>query len=144
MANIIPLLAEEQIIEIPSKAEQIVYRALAEQLSDKYLVVHSLEFIKQTSKFKSHGDREADFVIFSPIYGVLVVEVKGGGIEYDKSINQWYSIDRNGNKNKIKNPVRQAKEAKYEIQSHIKLEAKNLLLAHAVLLAHARLCALQP
>lgn len=135
MANIIPVLSEEQIEEIPSRAERKVYKALAEQLPKDCLVVHSLEFIKQTSRFKSHGDREADFVIFSPHYGVLVVEVKGGGIEYDKSINQWYSIDRNSNKYEIKNPIRQAKDAKYEIRRHLKqkLGDRNLLLAHAVM-----------
>ncbi len=135
MANIIPKLSDRQIADIPSSAEQKTYHSLAEQLSNDYLVVHSLEFIKQTSRFKSHGDREADFVIFSPQFGVLVVEVKGGGIEYDKSIDQWYSIDRNQNKHEIKNPVRQAKDAKYEIGRHLKqkLGNKNLLLAHAVL-----------
>jgi hypothetical protein len=135
MTNIIPVLSEEQIEEIPSRAEQKVYKALSEQLPNDCLVVHSLEFIKQTSRFNSHGDREADFVIFSPQYGVLVVEVKGGGIEYDKSIGQWYSIDRNRNKHKIKNPIRQAKDAKYEIESHLKrkLGNKNLLLTHAVM-----------
>ena len=135
MANIIPVLSKVQIEQIPSRAEQKVYKALAEQLPNDSLIVHSLEFIKQTSKFKSHGDREADFVIFSPHYGVLVVEVKGGGIEYDKSINRWYSIDRNSNKHEIKNPVRQAKDAKYEIRSHLqqKLGNKKLLLAHAVM-----------
>lgn len=135
MANIIPKLSEQQTADIPSRAEQKIYHALAEQLSNDYLVVHSLEFIKQTSKFKSHGDREADFVIFAPQYGVLVVEVKGGGIEYNKSTDQWYSIDRNGKKHEIKNPVRQAKDAKYEIRSHLKqtLGSKNLLLAHAVM-----------
>jgi len=66
MANIIPVLSNVQIEQIPSKAEQKVYKALAEQLPKDCLIVHSLEFIKQTSKFKSHGDREADFVIFSP------------------------------------------------------------------------------
>lgn len=135
MANIIPALSEEQIDEIPSFAEQKVYRALAEQLPNDCLVVHSLEFIKKTHRSKSHGDREADFVIFSPRFGVLVVEVKGGGIEYDKSINKWYSIDRNNNKHEIKNPIRQAKDAKYEIQNHLKknLGDRNLLLAHAVM-----------
>lgn len=135
MANIIPVLSEVQIEKIPSRAEQKVYKSLAEQLPDDCLVVHSLELIKQTSKFKSHGDREADFVIFSSQYGVLVVEVKGGGIEYDKSINQWYSIDRNSHKHEIKNPVRQAKDAKYEIRSHLQqsLGNKNILLAHAVM-----------
>lgn len=135
MANIIPKLSEQQISEIPSSAEQKIYHALSKQLSKDNLVVHSLEFIKQTSKFKSHGDREADFVIFSPEFGVLVVEVKGGGIEYDKSLDLWYSIDRNKKRHKIKNPVRQAKDAKYEIRSHLKqkLGNKNLLLAHAVM-----------
>lgn len=135
MANIIPKLSDKQIADIPSRAEQKTYHSLAEQLSNDYLVVHSLEFIKQTSRFKSHGDREADFVIFSPQFGVLVVEVKGGGIEYDKSVEQWYSIDRNQNKHEIKNPVRQAKDAKYEIGRHLKqkLGNKNLLLAHAVM-----------
>jgi hypothetical protein len=136
MTNIIPVLSEEQIKEIPSRAEQKIYKALVEQLPKDCLVVHSLEFIKQTSRFKSHGDREADFVIFSPRFGVLVVEVKGGGIEYDKTINQWSSIDRNNKKHEIKNPVRQAKDAKYEIRSHLqqKLGNKKLLLAHAVML----------
>jgi len=135
MANIIPVLSKEQIEQIASSAEQKVYKALAKQLPDNCLILHSLEFIKQTSKFKSHGDREADFVIFSPLYGVLVVEVKGGGIEYDKSINQWYSIDRNSIKHEIKNPVRQAKDAKYEIKDHLQrsLVNKNILLGHAVM-----------
>jgi hypothetical protein len=135
MANIIPVLSDDQIKEIPSRAEQKVYKALVEQLPNDCLVVHSLEFIKQTSRFKSHGDREADFVIFSPQFGVLVVEVKGGGIKYDKSTSQWYSIDRNNKTHEIKNPVRQAKDAKYEIKSHLqqRLGNKKLLLAHAVM-----------
>ena len=135
MANIIPNLSVQQIDKIPSRAEQKIYHALTQNLPNDYLILHSLEFIKQTSKYKSHGDREADFVIFSPEYGILVVEVKGGGIRYDKSLDQWYSIDRNQNRHGIKNPVRQAKEAKYEISSHLKqkLGNKNLLLAHAVM-----------
>ena len=135
MANIIPYLSKSQIQDIPSEAEQKVYRALSAQIPSDCLVVHSLEFIKKTHRSQSHGDREADFVIFSPKLGVLVVEVKGGGIEYDKSINKWYSIDRNNRKYEIKNPVRQAKDAKYEIRNHLKnkLGNKNILLAHAVI-----------
>jgi len=135
MANIIPQLTLNQINAIPSKAEQKVYTALQAQIPDDWLVVHSLEFIMTTSKHNSHGDREADFVLFSPKYGVLVVEVKGGGIEYDKKIDQWYSIDKNQNKHNIKNPLRQAKDAKYEIRSHLnqKLHGKNLLIAHGAL-----------
>lgn len=135
MANIIPRLTPIQIDDIPSKAEQKVYKALQDQIPNDWLVIHSLEFIMATSKHNSHGDREADFVIFSPKYGVLVVEVKGGGIEYDKKIDQWYSIDRNQKKNEIKNPLRQAKDAKYEIRDHLnkKMGGKNFLIAHGAL-----------
>ena len=104
MTSIIPQLTLNQITAIPSSAEQKVYIALREQIPSDWLVVHSLEFTMTTSRHKSHGDREADFVLFSPKYGVLVVEVKGGGIEYDKKIDQWYSIDKNKNKHDKSSP----------------------------------------
>ncbi len=135
MANIIPELSDSKIREIPSRAEQLVYKALKEQLPDDWLVIHSLELVTHNPKYKSHADREADFVIFAPDYGVLVVEVKGGGIEYDKTTNSWVSINRFGNSYDIKNPLRQSKEAKYEIRKHLSLRlgSKKILLAHAAL-----------
>lgn len=134
MANIIPKLTDIQISKIEPKSEQKVYKALYEQLPDNWLVVHSLEFVKKTSQYNSHGDREADFVIFAPEYGVLVIEVKGGGIECDGQTRQWYSIDRYQNKHEIKNPLIQAKDAKYEIRNHLKqMGQRNILLAHGAL-----------
>lgn len=135
MANIIPELSDTQIRDIPSRAEQLVYKAIKEQLPNDWLVVHSLEFVTHNPRYESHADREADFVIFAPDYGVLVVEVKGGGISYDKTIDSWFSVDRYGNPHPIKNPLRQAKEAKYEIRKHLSLRlgSKKLLLAHAAL-----------
>ena len=134
MATIIPKLSESQISKIEPRSEQKVYKALYEQLPNDWLVVHSLEFVKQTSKYSSHGDREADFVVFAPAYGVLVIEVKGGGIEYDEQIKQWYSIDRYQNKHKIKNPLKQAKDAKYEIRNHLASKGKrDILIAHGAL-----------
>ena len=53
MANIIPILSEKQISEIPSRAEQKVYKSLEGQLSNDCLVIHSLEFIKQTSNLQN-------------------------------------------------------------------------------------------
>ena len=135
MAIIIPQLSTAEIFNIPSKAEQIVYKALQNQIPDNWLVIHTLEFVIQHPKYESHADREADFVVFTPEYGVLVVEVKGGGIGYDKEIDSWHSIDRYGNKHDIKNPLRQSKDAKYEIRRHLnsRMIGKNLLVAHAAL-----------
>ncbi len=134
MANIIPILTDTQISEIEPKSEQKVYKSLYEQLSNDWLVIHSLEFMKKTSQYNSHGDREADFVIFAPEYGVLVIEVKGGGVECNGQTRQWYSIDRDQNKHEIKNPLSQARDAKYEIKNHLEQRGKkNILLAHGAL-----------
>ena len=134
MAEIIPLLSETEISKIPSKAEQKVYKGLLEQLPKSWLVIHSLEFIAE-NRFKGHGDREADFVVFAPEYGVLVIEVKGGGISYNEMEKEWYSIDRSGKYFNIKNPLKQAKDAKYEIRNHLKQKIgnKNFLMAHGAL-----------
>lgn len=134
MVNIIPVLTDTQISKIEPKSEQKVYKALEEQLPDNWLVIHSLEFIKKTSQYNSHGDREADFVIFAPEYGVLVIEVKGGGVEYDGQTRQWYSIDKDKLRHEIKNPLSQAKDAKYEIRNHLEQRGKrNILIAHGAL-----------
>lgn len=133
--EIYPCLSIKQISDIPSAAEQRVYKAIKDQLPSDWLVIHSLEFLKEYKKTNSHSDREADFVIFAPDLGILVIEVKGGGIEYDKRVDKWFSIDRHNQKHEIKNPSRQAKEAKYEIARHLgrRLGNRKLLLAHGVL-----------
>ncbi|WP_457593028.1 NERD domain-containing protein [Hydrogenimonas sp.] len=136
MAEVIPKLSEAQISKIEPKSEQKVYKSLVQQLPSDWLIIHSLEFVKKTSIHNSHGDREADFVVFAPQYGVLVIEVKGGGIEYNGQTRQWYSIDRNQKRHEIKNPLKQAKDAKYEIRNHLKekMRQKNILIAHGALL----------
>ena len=70
MANIIPKLNESQILNIESFAEQKVYRAMEVALPNEWLVIHSCEYIRENQKHKSHSDREADFVIFSPELGI--------------------------------------------------------------------------
>jgi superfamily I DNA/RNA helicase len=134
-ASMIPELNDAEIENIPSKAEQTVYINLKAQLPKEWLVVHSLEFIKENQNSNRHSDREADFVVFAPEYGLLVVEVKGGGIEYDKKTDKWFSVDRNRIRHLIKNPIRQAKDAKYEIRRHLSkhLGNKDILLAHAAI-----------
>jgi len=136
MANIIPRLTDTQINKIRSTAEQEVYKALDVQIPNNWLIIYSLEFVMTTSShYNSHGDREADFVIFAPEYGVLVIEVKGGGISYNNQMPQWYSTDIDKNRHEIKNPLKQAKDVKYEIQRHLKKELPNkqLLISHSAL-----------
>ncbi|RMH55618.1 MAG: NERD domain-containing protein, partial [Bacteroidetes bacterium] len=50
---------------------------------------------------------EADFVILHPDYGMLVIEVKGGGVTWDRAKNRWFSEGRHA-RNPIADPFRQA------------------------------------
>ncbi len=50
-------------------------------------------------------DGEADFVVAHPELGIMVIEVKGGGIR--RAGGEWESVDRNGAAHRIKDPFRQ-------------------------------------
>ncbi|NEX19019.1 AAA family ATPase [Thiorhodococcus mannitoliphagus] len=76
-------------------------------------VLHSLNLTRHASK--RFG--EADFVIVGP-RGILVLEVKGGGIACHDGI--WYSTDRTGVSNRLKeSPFRQAEAAMHGLRSRL-------------------------
>ncbi|NFG41030.1 hypothetical protein FC789_07535 [Clostridium botulinum] len=115
MAKMIPDLSEKQLKEIKSHAEVKVYKALKNKLSEEFVVLFQVCWIVKKQNDKAR-DGEADFVICHPIYGYLCIEIKGGGISFKPSTNQWYSVDRNDKKNKIKDPVEQVKQEKHSIR----------------------------
>jgi hypothetical protein len=65
-------------------------------------------------------DGEADFIIFDPDGGFVVVEIKGGGISHDPIKDIWYSVDRGGNEHEIKDPFKQVLTEKHVILEQIK------------------------
>ena len=57
----------------------------------------------EQSKSGRKGVGESDFVIFNPRSGILVVEVKGGGVKYNpKDSSHWMSVDRVGNEHALR------------------------------------------
>ena len=87
------------------------------QLSDDWYIFHSLNW-KDRSKNGRITWGEADFVIFNKMYGILVVEVKSGGISFKDG--KWYQtrIDNNET-NEMKNPFNQANRSKYKLIDEI-------------------------
>lgn len=84
-------------------------------------------------------DGETDFVVCHPDLGYVCIEVKGGGVGFDSSSGDWFSIDRHHQKHAINNPVSQALKAKYSIRSKLNehqrwrdLSLANVLRGHAV------------
>ncbi|MBF0412868.1 MAG: NERD domain-containing protein [Desulfamplus sp.] len=110
----IPELNSRELKALMSTAESKLYSCLHEQLDADILVLHSQCFIRETNN-KARIDGEADFVIFDQDFGVVVIEVKGGGISFDPQYRTWNSIDKNGEKHIIKDPFLQAKNEKFAI-----------------------------
>lgn len=136
MASMIPELDGHAIQDISSQAERKVYLALRDTLPEKILVLHSFQFTQQRDGSKPI-DGEADFVVFDADRGILVIEVKGGGIEVDRTKQQWHSIDRHGGRHAIKDPIAQAKRNKYALIDTLRSayggEVSNWVIGHAAL-----------
>ncbi len=99
-----------------SRTEYRVFDKLRESFVNDpmYLAFHSMNLT--THAKKRFG--EADFVILCE-YGLFVLEVKGGRIS--SSDGQWYTINRNNEKFRLKeSPFRQAEGALHAINTKIK------------------------
>ena len=139
MAHMNPEYTNEQLEAIESAGEAKVYRAFRDQLSNDWHVYHSITWIVRRQEDEAR-DGEIDFVVCHPEYGFLTIEVKGGGVGFDAHSGNWFSIDRNRKKHVLKDPVGQAKRAKYSIlgklQEHPKwpsLRTHRVMCGHAVL-----------
>lgn len=121
-----------------SAAESRLYKALETDLGDDFVVLHSVKWIARPGG-TGPRDGEIDFLLCHPHHGLLVVEVKGGGVTLDYSSGNWSSIDRHGVEHRIGNPFDQAKKGKFAILEKLnespfwqKLGLGRFPLGHAV------------
>lgn len=101
----------------PPQSERTFFGLLKKYLDDDYVVIHGEAW---QSKRQTGGidDREIDFLIAHPIHGILVVEVKGGILQYDTAKRQWNR--RVGRRWQwAKDPVAQVKRASYDLHDRI-------------------------
>lgn len=96
-----------------SYGEEQIFKSL-KTLNDSWTIFHSINWQKRNINGKiSWG--EADFVIMNKNYGILVVEVKSGGITFKDG--EWYQTRLDNNEtNKMKNPFSQANRSKYKFR----------------------------
>lgn len=112
-----------------SNGEGRVYDSLKKNLSDKWLVCHSWRWLKHAKHKGTHKNQgEGDFVLFHPDCGIIVIEVKGGSIEY-KDDGKYYA-----NGILIQNPEKQASDTKFDIIARLKEKGidKMVYVSHAV------------
>ena len=101
-----------------SSAERRLYEGFLSQLADEYVVYHSVDWIlgpPQAGGSVVQG--EADFVIAHPVDGLLVLEVKGGQIEYDPTTRRWTQKGRTGPHHLDEDPFHQARGEMHSLVS---------------------------
>lgn len=111
MAIVYPERLPESVLRDEKRsAERKVYEALA-RLPDEFHIFYSVAW-QARSRHSGVSDGEADFVIAHARLGILILEVKGGRIEYDARTYQWTSTDRRGETHLLsKDPVEQARRS---------------------------------
>src|SRR5262245_36589659 len=136
----VPNLAEGELAGLKSQAEASFYRACRDSLPADWLVLFSVPWVGTTVGGRRY-DGEADFIVFVPSSGFLVIEVKGGGVEYVPIEGRWYSTDGRGTRHAIKDPFRQAVSEKHSVLDILRNNAgwrsahtEWVLAGHAVLL----------
>ena len=97
----------------PPGAEARLAEALRDQLPEPFVVYHSASWLIKESG-QAPRDGEADFVVAHPDLGIMVIEVKGGGIR--RAGGTWESVDRNGTAHRIKDPFRQVANEMHDLR----------------------------
>ena len=112
MANMYPKNITEYT---PEDSERIVYQELKNQLPNSWDVFYSVPWTtyKRGRRIKS----EADFIVCSPEYGFLCLEVKGGS-QIRKENDTWYLNDITHGERKLnESPYDQAEKSMYYFES---------------------------
>ncbi len=113
----------EEPFNTNSQAETNMFYFLKKQLSEDFIILHSFAWLSSfLQKTGYTPEKEIDFLILHKIYGVLVLEVKGGDIKYKGYC--YFS-----NNKKINHPDKQAASNMHAFR---KLILDNLGLTYSV------------
>jgi hypothetical protein len=112
------LIPKVPVDEISNKPERDVARALVESLPNDCVIYHGYPWLKTERHDKGSvlKEGETDFVIVVPSHGLLVLEVKGGEIEFDPQSMCWYRRLESGAQRDIRDPFWQARRNLYYLR----------------------------
>lgn len=110
-----------------SRGERLLYNELKKQLSDEYVIFHSVNVLGRARTNKGYPvDKEIDFIVFHPQKGIICIEVKHGEIRFrDNGIFQKQYLEYDDSSRNKENyvsidPLKQIAPAKYSLIKHLK------------------------
>ncbi len=110
-AQMFPMKLDRNHIRFQGKrgnAEYEFYHTLKEQLSSEWKVMWGRD-LESPEPIDGSTEGEADFIAVHPDYGLFVLEVKGGGLQYDEEHNLWVSWGSDGPHELSSSPSAQVK-----------------------------------
>jgi len=112
MARMIPF----PMLPTESAAERRLYEGFLAQLSDEYVVYHSVDWVLASpDPGRPPVEGECDFLVAHPIDGLLVLEAKGGEITYDPATRKWMQAGRSGKHALDEDPFHQARDEMHSL-----------------------------
>ncbi len=117
MARMFP---ERILAGVLSNAEKTVFRALDDSLPSDYVVFHGVSLLRRKAKNSRLHDGEIDFLIAHPDKGLIVLEIKGGTIEFCGRTGEWSSTSQGGRYHAIKDPYEQSMRNCYDLLDELK------------------------
>lgn len=135
MAETRPSTLDNEILTDPFRGAELHVYEQSRSLPDDWFALYSVCWLAPPEPpTVTSTEGEADFVFVGPEIGLVVMEVKGGRVGRDAE--GWYTIDRHGQRHPIKDPVRQAQQAKYHllrmIKNHSYFKARYVPAIHMV------------
>lgn len=125
MARMLPNI---DVTALEHGSEQPVYKALRDQLSDEFTVLHSYPWLRPWRAQGSLAEGEVDFVIIHRYHGLLVLEVKGGrGIRQDGQ--HWFRDSSSGPK-PFQDPFEQARRNMHALVDIVEERSGGRLTKH--------------
>ena len=122
MARMIPNVDPSQL---EHASEAPVYRALRDQLSDDFTVLHSYPWLRPWRDEGALAEGETDFVVLHPRHGLLILEVKGGSsIRHDG--HEWFRDSARGPR-KFRDPFDQARNNMHALTEIVEERSGGLL-----------------
>lgn len=104
---------------ISSNAERLLFEQFEVQLSDEFIVLHSVKWLMRDRRHHDH-DGEIDFLIVHRDLGLLILEVKGGRIRVEGESGQWFTKNHLDQETKLKvSPFDQARKNLYALRSKL-------------------------
>jgi hypothetical protein len=125
LARLIPKI---EIQDISVKSERDVAKYLVDLLPNDCIIYHSYPWLRADRNDKGNTtlkEGETDFVVIIPSHGMLILEVKGGEIQYDNENRQWNRVLSGGRLKEIQDPFEQARRNTHFLENEIKKKGYN-------------------